>query len=195
MAAWVWPLTSPGTSAMPAASITSSPGLESTPGPSATMLPSSTRRPTTSPSSRAPFTARLMPAPAPVARAPRATASRFAARPANSSSIVSSLLAHSVGEVLDHADRRVGEAEVAGGDALGGDRHPDQLRVCGHQADLRGRLQPRAARLPVDAAVHDLRADPVPPGVARPGAASSGRTAARCARARRRRRPGRHPGR
>ena len=61
--------------------------------------------------------------------------------------------AEPVGEVVDDADRRVGEAQLAGDDALGGDRHPDHVGVGGDQADLGRGLEARPDRLPVDAAV------------------------------------------
>ena len=56
-----------------------------------------------------------------------------------------------VGEVVDHAERRVAQPELAGDHALGCDRHPDHVGVRGDQADLGRRLEPRPAGLPVDA--------------------------------------------
>jgi len=82
-----------------------------------------------------------------------------------------------VGEVVDGADRRVGEAQLGGDDALGGDRHPDQVGVRGDQADLGRRLEAGADRLPVDAAVADLAAAR-PPGrnhLRAPGGVEAGR--------------------
>ncbi len=69
-----------------------------------------------------------------------------------------------VGEVVDDADRRVGEAELAGDDALGGDRHPDHVGVRRDQADLGRGLEARPDRLPVDAAVAHLGRARVPGG-------------------------------
>ncbi len=58
-----------------------------------------------------------------------------------------------VGEVVDDAERRVVEAELAGDHALGGDRHPDHVGVGGDQPHLGGSLEAGPQRLPVDAAV------------------------------------------
>jgi len=55
-----------------------------------------------------------------------------------------------VRQVVDHADGRVGQSQLAGDDALRGQRHPDQIGVGGDQADLGGRLEARAVGLPVD---------------------------------------------
>ena len=58
-----------------------------------------------------------------------------------------------VGQVVDHADGRVGQPQLAGDDALRGQRHPDQVGVGGDQPDLGRRLEARPVGLPVDAAV------------------------------------------
>ena len=60
-----------------------------------------------------------------------------------------------VRQVVDHAERRIGEAELAGDDALGGDRHPDQVGVRGDRPDLGRGLESGPDRLPVDTAVEE----------------------------------------
>ena len=66
---------------------------------------------------------------------------------------VSGPAAHAVGEVVDHAHRRVGEPELARHDALRRHRHADHVGVVGEQPDLGRGLEPGADRLPVHAAV------------------------------------------
>src|SRR6201999_1262153 len=62
-------------------------------------------------------------------------------------------LGEAVGEIVDDADRRVFEAELAGDDALGGEGHPAHVGGGGDQADLGRGLEAGPERLPVDAAV------------------------------------------
>ena len=93
------------------------------------------------------LTGRRSPGRAPAARrrAPSARRARVlvACRP-RARSTVERRRADPVGEVVDDADRRVGEPELAGDDALGGDRHPDHVGVRGDQPDLGRGLEARA---------------------------------------------------
>ena len=133
------------------------------------------------------LTARPRPAAAAGPPGRRAGASALAARSASSSATLERRRAEPVGEVVDDADRRVGEAELAGDDALGGDRHPDQVGVGGDQPDLGRRLEARPDRLPVDAAVAQRAGAARRPGGEDFARASAGRSRARCGRGRRRR--------
>ncbi len=62
-----------------------------------------------------------------------------------------------VRQVVDHAQRGVRQPKLAGDDALGRDRHPHHVRVLCDQPHLGRSLEPRPRRLPVDAAVLEIR--------------------------------------
>src|SRR6188474_3345398 len=85
--------------------------------------------------------------------------------------------AEPVGEVVDGADRGIGEAELSGDDALCGDRHSNHVGVRSEQADLRRGLEAGADRLPVDAAVAQRAGSGWPGGddLRAPGTVEAGR--------------------